>query len=479
MHHLADDRAGANQRDFDHQVVEFLGLHARQRRHLGAAFHLEHADGVALAQRFVDRRVVGRKPAQIDLFAPVIAHQLEAVLEHRHHAEPEQIDLDQAQIGAVFFVPLDDDAAGHGGGFERHDAVEASLADHHAAGVLAEMARHVLQRDDDVEKFADLEVVEIEAGFEELLLLRVFGIVIAPHRREARDFVERGDVEAEDLAGFARGESSAIGDHVRGHRRAVLAVALVDVLDDALALVAAGKIDIDVGPFAALFGEKAFEEQIHADRIDGGDAERITDGAVGGGAAALAEDALLFGEAHEVPDDQEIAAEPQLVDELQFAFDLLARAVVIRLIAAARAFVGQLPEKRGNGLARRQRIVGKLIAEIGQREAEARRNDLRVGDGFRNVGEKLRHFRGALEMALGIAREQAARFGQRGLVMQAGEDVEHFALRFRRVADAVGGDQGQLEAARELDGGLIARFFVAIEMALQFDVDVARVRRCG
>ena len=68
---------------------------------------------------------------------------------------------------------------------------------------------------------------------------------------------------------------------------AVGAVLLEDVLDDLLALVAGGQVEVDVGPLAALLGEEALEEQLHADRIDGGDAERVTDGAVGGGAAAL------------------------------------------------------------------------------------------------------------------------------------------------------------------------------------------------
>jgi hypothetical protein len=154
----------------------------------------------------------------------------------------------------------------------------------------------------------------------------VFGVVITPHGRDARDFVESGDIEAKNLARFARGEFSAIGDHVRGHRRAVLSVALVDVLDDALALVAAGKVDIDVGPLAALIGEKAFEQKIHADRVDRSDAERIADGAVGGGATALAQNSPLFGETDEIPYDQEIAAEPELVDELELALDLLAGA---------------------------------------------------------------------------------------------------------------------------------------------------------
>jgi len=38
---------------------------------------------------------------------------------------------------------------------------------------------------------------------------------------------------------------------------------------------------------------KALEEESHADRIDGGDAERVADGAVRGRPAALTEDAAL------------------------------------------------------------------------------------------------------------------------------------------------------------------------------------------
>ena len=141
--------------------------------------------------------------------------------------------------------------------------------------------------------------------------------------------VERFGIEAERLADFARGGAAAIGDDVGGHGGAEFAVALVDILDGALALIAAGQIEIDVGPFAALFGEKALEQQIHADGIDGGDAERIADRAVGGRAAALHQDVLLAAEAHDVPDDQEIAGELELFDQRQLALDLLARAVLV------------------------------------------------------------------------------------------------------------------------------------------------------
>ncbi len=137
-----------------------------------------------------------------------------------------------------------------------------------------------------------------------------------------RNFVQRFGIEAQRLADFARGGASAIGDDVGGHGRAEFAVALVDVLDDALALIAAGQVEIDVGPLAALFGQEALEEQFHADRIDRGDSERVADGAVGGRAASLDQNVLLAAEAHDVPDDEEVAGELELFDQRQFALDL-------------------------------------------------------------------------------------------------------------------------------------------------------------
>ena len=56
MHHAALDGAGPHDRHFHHQIVEFFGLEARQHAHLGAAFHLEHADGVGPLQAFRRRQ---------------------------------------------------------------------------------------------------------------------------------------------------------------------------------------------------------------------------------------------------------------------------------------------------------------------------------------------------------------------------------------------------------------------------------------
>ena len=147
IHHLADDGAGTDDRHLHHDVVETLGKQAGQRRHLRAAFHLEQSHRVGLLQCGINLRVIGWKMRQVDFFVIVVVDEFDGVFKYGHHAEAEQIDFDDAHVGAIFFVPLHDDAAGHGGGLERDDGIELSLADDHAAGVLAEMARQILYGD--------------------------------------------------------------------------------------------------------------------------------------------------------------------------------------------------------------------------------------------------------------------------------------------------------------------------------------------
>ena len=76
---------------------------------------------------------------------------------------------------------------------------------------------------------------------------------------------------------------------------------------------------------------------------------------------------MLPAEIDDVPDDQEVAGELELLDEIELARDLRARAIVIRPVALARADVGDLAQERRLRLAGRHRVVGKAVAEIGHR----------------------------------------------------------------------------------------------------------------
>src|SRR5262249_28304700 len=141
-------------------------------------------------------------------------------------------------------------------------------------------------------------------------------------------------------------------------------------------LVSAGKVEIDIRPFAAFFGKKPLEQQFHADGIDSSDSERIANCTISSRAASLHQDVLLTAEANNVPDDQKIAFQFQLLNQLQFAFDLklCARLKIGRRfsITIAKTFAGVLAEERGHGLAIRNRIPGELVTKFFQCELQTR-----------------------------------------------------------------------------------------------------------
>ncbi len=236
MDHLADDRSRPDDRHLDDEIVEALRLHARESRHLCAALDLEDADGVGLLQGAVYLGVVWRQLREVELDALVAAHQWDRFLEHGHHAEAEEIDLDDAEVRTVLLVPLDHHAPGHGCRLERHNLVEPARGDHHAARMLAEVAGQGLDLVGEPDQMAHARRVGIEPGILQLLAEAVEIIAVAVRAQAFRQPVDLRRRKAERLADLAHRAARAIGDDVGGHRRPARAVALVDVLDDPLAL---------------------------------------------------------------------------------------------------------------------------------------------------------------------------------------------------------------------------------------------------
>ena len=229
--HLAHDRPRADDRDLHDEVVEPLGEDAREGRHLGAALHLEHADGVRPLEAPVDGRVVGRQVSQVHRAAR-LAHEGDRLLEHRHHPEPEQVDLDDAEPRAVVLVPLDDDPPRHRRGLERDDVVEPARGDHHPARVLAEMARQILDPRPERREAADARRGRIAAGLGQMLRQELLGVLVAPVRDEHGESVAHVAREPERLADLARRAPASIRNHVGGHPGAEAAVPTVHVLND-------------------------------------------------------------------------------------------------------------------------------------------------------------------------------------------------------------------------------------------------------
>src|SRR4051794_7543980 len=104
------------------------------------------------------------------------------------------------------------------------------------------------------------------------------------------------------------------------------------MLDHAFALIATGQVEINVRPLAAFFGKKSLEQQLHSDGIYCRDSQRIADRAVCRRSPPLHQDPLFAAKPDDVPHDQKISRQIELLDQRKLALDLPSRAVVIRTI---------------------------------------------------------------------------------------------------------------------------------------------------
>src|SRR5271169_2577652 len=122
------------------------------------------------------------------------------------------------------------------------------------------MTGQILRRQTQLEIFANPRMLKIESGIAEAAIERVMLVFELPGGHRRRNSLQRVFVESQRLAHFARGHAIAIRDYVGGHGRSALSITLINVLDYALALVAAGQIKIDVRPLAAFLGKKSFKQ---------------------------------------------------------------------------------------------------------------------------------------------------------------------------------------------------------------------------
>ena len=294
-----------------------------------------------------------------------LVSQFNGILQDRHHAQAEQIDFDDAEVFAIFFVPLGHGAARHGGGFQWDDGIKLALADNHASGMLAEVARQTIHRAIKRKERLGARVVQGHAGLLKLRaqFQRVREIAIGKEMGKPSQHII-GKIER--FADFARGAAASISDHIRGHGGAATAIAPINFLNGLFAAVAAGQIQIDIRPALAALAEEALKEQIAAHRIHGCDAQAVADGAVGGAAAALDHDFIVAAEIDDVPYDQKIPGKTELLNHSQFVIELRDDLWSELTIAVPGAGKGLLAKKAVHRVAGRHRVGGELIAEVFQ-----------------------------------------------------------------------------------------------------------------
>src|SRR6516164_5763883 len=121
------------------------------------------------------------------------------------------------------------------------------------------MTREVLNFLAKFKKLQNPMLLKIQAGILKLPRECVLGICVFPGADQTGKPVEGFWIERKNLSNFARSRFAAIGDDISAHGRAKLSVAFVDILNCAFALIAAGKIEVNVRPLTPFLGEKTFE----------------------------------------------------------------------------------------------------------------------------------------------------------------------------------------------------------------------------
>ena len=205
---------GPHERDLHRQVVEVLRPGLQQALHLRAALDLEDADRVGLLDLGVHRRVVERHARQVDRLATQAGDAVDRILDRREHAEPEQVDLQEAGVAAAVLVPLADLAARHRSGLHGYEIDQRPGRDDHAARVLADVAR---QPGDLARQLAERipARARVRAG-------RAVDLVGDARRipavGDACEPLELGERQADRLADIADRTAAAVGGEARDER---------------------------------------------------------------------------------------------------------------------------------------------------------------------------------------------------------------------------------------------------------------------
>ena len=254
-------------------------------------------------------------------------------------------------------------------------------------------------------------------------------------------------------------------------------VFLVHILEHVLTL-AVREIDVDVRRLGAILAEEALEEEAERDGIHGGDAEHVADGGIGGGATALAEDALAPRKADDVPDDEEVAREPELRDERELVRQLL----LVRDTATCRvrwspplmcALCDEPLQVLVGVDARRQRERRQRRAKLAEPEVTALGDVERGADALGCMTPATRDLRRTLEVPLAIRSEARAHLVERALVTQRTEDVVYHAVARAGIVHVVGDDPRNVERAGDLDEAARGDAFFGQAMIPALDGDAA------
>ncbi len=203
----------------------------------------------------------------------------------------------------------------------------------------------------------------VDQGFDLLVVLVKAAQLPAQGQRALQRHPQFKRHQLCDLVGLLEAEpqhaAHIANRRARGHRaegddlRHMIAAVAAAHIGDHLAAALIVEIDVYIGHRYALRVQKALEQKLVFDRIDGRDAERVGDDRAGAAAAPGADaDAVFLGIADEIPDDQKVIDIAHRADHIKFVVKARARVLAIRAVALQKALAAKLFE-----VLRRVRLV--------------------------------------------------------------------------------------------------------------------------
>ncbi|MNX91879.1 hypothetical protein D3C86_1239960 [compost metagenome] len=315
----AVDGAGAVEAGDGGDVLELRRLKLAQQPLDPAAFELVDPEGSPAAQQLerlgiVEGQLVGHEPEAVTRI-----DQGHRVVEDGEVAIAQEVHLEQAhRLDPVHLVLGDNGALGRQ--LQRHHVAQGVPADHHAAGVQAQVVGDALEG-----------AGRLQQPLVGLLLNRqppaLGGLGDGPRdvaraepaRHALRHVVDDLLLDAEGSTREAHGPARAVV-LVGGDARHVLLAVGPEAVVHHLVAPPPVEIQVDVGQALALGVQEALEAQVVRDRADLGHAQEIQDQAARRATARNVGNPRRLGEAHQIPGHEEVIGEAHRHDDRQLLF---------------------------------------------------------------------------------------------------------------------------------------------------------------
>ena len=347
------------------------------------------------------------------------------------------------------------------------------------------MAGQALQSGGNFEQLRHLRVVLFHLAQLRRLFERVLEADVQGVRHQLGDLVDLGEGQVERPARISDHRlraHGAEGDDLAHILAAVFFRYVVDHVDAATH----AEIDVDIRKSDALRIEKTLEEQTVLQRIDVRNLQGVGYQAARRRPASRPHrNAFLARKPDKIPDNQEIARKPHLLDEFDFAIQALlvglervlqpaGGAQPFQPLAAPDESFPRDPFKEAvQGLTRGDGEVRKDVLLLLQMHVAARRNFRRARQRLRNLAEELLHLREGFEVELLRRKLHAGGIIDGFPRLDTHQHVLGACIGLRDVMTVVGGHKGNSRLSREPHQLRINALLLGNPVVLNFEEEIA------